>query len=94
MDAVGVNPVDLSAIDDFALYPNPTDKELKIAAKNLPYGSTLHIMNYAGILIHSIELKENSIQTIDVSSFNNGLYLYNVYSNGKIIAKGKFNIVH
>ena len=54
LDAVGVNPVDLSAIDDFALYPNPTDKELKIAAKNLPNGSTLQIMNYAGILIHSI----------------------------------------
>lgn len=66
------------------LYPNPSNKELNIRWKNIKEGN-IQIYSIEGKLIKEIESTNDSNQiSIDVSEFNNGIYLI---KKGKVTRK-------
>ncbi|MFB6342664.1 choice-of-anchor J domain-containing protein [Saccharicrinis sp. FJH62] len=80
------NTMTYSADNDVKIYPNPVAHELKIKLQN-NYG-VIKIYNVPGknILLQSITNSEN---TIDVSTFEDGIYIIEVIQNNKVL-RSKF----
>ncbi len=65
--------------DQISMYPNPATSVVNM---KLPEGAEMHIFNMLG---NVIEVRKNmrSIETIDVSSLQNGIYFVRVVHNGE-----------
>ncbi|MEM5564426.1 T9SS type A sorting domain-containing protein [Psychroserpens sp. AS72] len=72
---------DFDAISSFSLYPNPTNSILHIELNNNQVDVTYDIYDVLGKLITSEILEPGNSSKIDVSNWNNGLYLIKI-SNG------------
>ncbi len=72
----------------YDIYPNPTKNEITIDLKNMAENSLclIQIYNSNGIQVYE-QSANNSIITIDVSTFPIGQYIINVKSNSKIYCK-------
>lgn len=72
----------------FDIYPNPTKNEITIDLKSMAENSLclIQIYNSNGIQVYE-QSANNSIITIDVSTFPIGQYIINVKSNSKIYCK-------
>ncbi|WP_166921324.1 M4 family metallopeptidase [Flavobacterium poyangense] len=68
---------------EFALYPNPADKELNISSLGKS-GSTFKIINSLGQQVGSGQLSDNPI---DVSKLNAGIYVIELNSGQKRVTK-------
>ena len=70
-----------------SLYPNPTNKDLKITWNNIT-PTTLHIINLQGMIIyeHLINTGVNSID-INLSSLAKGIYFVNIRTKEDVITK-------
>ncbi|MFM2226596.1 MAG: hypothetical protein RJA07_2798 [Bacteroidota bacterium] len=90
---LGIDEVGISKIE---VYPNPTDKEINVEYKDIEANSKFIIYNYLGKeIITKLIINKYGILNIDANQFANGLYLYQIVSEGgNIISKGKFNIIH
>ena len=73
-----VNGVD-SFLSDIKIYPNPARDFFQITNFSKLNNPSIKIYNLVGKELYSIS---NSISTIDVSNFTNGVYLLNINSDG------------
>jgi OOP family OmpA-OmpF porin len=74
----------------FNFYPNPA-KEMAYLSYTIKSNSILTIYNTLGqILEQKPLLKENSKIELPLDNYNNGLYLYNVFADGKPLYNGRF----
>jgi hypothetical protein len=80
------NPVSAKPIN---LYPNPSNGKLMV--ENSPENSTFELYDIVGRKVYTNTL--NGIVTqLDLSSFNNGTYLYKITQNGKPVKEDKLII--
>jgi len=75
------------------LYPNPAVTFIKFEAqKNIDKGYTLQIINFIGKQVYEAK-NINSTTTLDLSSFNRGVYIYQLKDQfGKVAESGKFQV--
>ena len=91
------NSSSLSAIENAAealqirVYPNPVSDLIHVTVTDKVIGSTVKIHSLLGTEVISKNVTEGQ-EAIDVSSLQQGLYLYNILDkNNKVILSGKFN---
>ncbi len=86
---IGIKPVAEKNVK-LKIFPNPASNSITVALEdyNLNGKEILEIRNIEGKIIHSQNIKTNSI-TIDCSHFAKGTYFASLFSGGKIISKEK-----
>lgn len=72
------------------VYPNPSSGELNIMLQNINQEAVLHLIDAMGKTISTQNIHSNEINRLDFSSLQNGIYNYQVISNDKNIASGKW----
>ncbi len=77
------NPVSAKPIN---LYPNPSNG--KLIVENSPENSIFELYDIVGRKVYSNTLNGNATQ-LDISSFNNGTYIYRITQNGKAVKEDK-----
>ena len=83
------------AISNFNVYPNPAANEIHFAYQLLQANTqaTLKVYSMTGALMHAETLNSSETNyTLDTHEFKNGLYLYEVLSEGRVLMTGKFDI--
>jgi hypothetical protein len=83
------------AISNFNVYPNPAANEIHFAYQLLQANTqaTLKVYSMTGALMHAETLNATETNyTLDTHEFKNGLYLYEVLSEGRVLMTGKFDI--
>lgn len=75
------------------VYPNPATTFTKFEfQKNFDKGYTLHVINFIGKQVYE-EKNISSTTTLDLSSYNRGVYIYQLKNqSGKVIESGKFQV--
>ena len=77
---------------DIYIYPNPANEFLNIHANGNDILEQIDIFNTAGQLVSSVKVENSNHKEIDLTHFQNGLYLARVVSyNG--ISTSKFKVV-
>jgi hypothetical protein len=69
------------------LYPNPTNSILNIEIKNELSNGTVEVYDMLGKQIFKLTITSNNVSKIDVSNWNNGLYLVKISSDESIETK-------
>ena len=86
--APNCNNINISSLkgtkDNIWIYPNITKGIIYINFVNNNKNTTINIMNINGKLITS-KLLEDKFNTIDITSYNNGIYFISIITNNKII---------
>lgn len=80
--------VEENEISEISAYPNPTVSTLNIDLGNNKT-EVINIIDMTGRIVNTINVS-NNIETIDVSSFENGIYFYQLVTNGIAIKTEKF----
>ena len=75
------------------VYPNPGVTVTKFEfQKSFEKGYTLQIINFIGRQVHETK-NINSSTTLDLTSFNRGVYIYQLIDqSGKVVESGKFQV--
>ena len=75
------------------LYPNPAISFIKFDfQKNYERGYTLQVINFIGRQVFEVK-NINASTTLDLSSYNRGVYIYQLKDqSGKIVESGKFQV--
>lgn len=74
-------------INNFSMSPNPTSSMLSLKFPQIIDNGTLHIYNALGETIFNKTLSFNNFLEIDVSNFNQGLYLVKINNQTKRFVK-------
>jgi hypothetical protein len=82
---LGVN--DFEEFSNLNLYPNPTNSILNIEIKNELSNGTVEVYDMLGKQIFKLTITSNNVSKIDVSNWNNGLYLVKISSDESIETK-------
>lgn len=70
------------------IYPNPTSDKITINSKLLSTPCTFELMDLHGVVVLRSNMDATN-NTVEIKSYNEGMYLYRLLSNGKIITTGK-----
>lgn len=75
------------------VYPNPASTFTKFEfQKGFDKGYTLQVINFIGKQVYEAK-NISSTTTLDLSSYNRGVYIYQVKDqSGKVIESGKFQV--
>lgn len=75
------------------LYPNPATSFIKFEfQKSFDKGYSLQVINFIGKQVYEAK-NINSTTTLDLSSYNRGMYIYQLKDlTGKIVESGKFQV--
>ncbi|OEK08002.1 hypothetical protein A8C32_16215 [Flavivirga aquatica] len=84
---LGINDIDNNLSKSIKLYPNPARNVINLSAKNNLNLTKLEIVDIHGRLIKSIPIKNISEKEINISEFNKGIYLMNIYSKNGMTSK-------
>jgi hypothetical protein len=79
------NISDIKNVGDIVFYPNPC-KNYFIISSNYISDKVVQIMSISGAMVLSVRLKEN-IKEINMSSFQNGIYIVKIYDDQKLIVR-------
>jgi hypothetical protein len=74
-------------------YPNPAETEITLAFQNTEHHNNmlLECYNIYGQKVHSEKIYKGQQQTkLNMNSWNNGLYIAVIKSNGKVAGKSRF----
>lgn len=83
----GVNDLKVN-LDDLKLYPNPTAQYFRLENNTAYQLKQLSIINVLGQTIRTIPVKNNSVQTVDVSNMASGVYNIRIeFEEGSVIRK-------
>jgi Arylsulfotransferase (ASST)/Secretion system C-terminal sorting domain len=83
---------DVSGIVDagtFQVYPNPTTGILHIEGNASSHSHTVRVTDISG----KIMLKETGVETLDLSTLNNGLYFVEIVSESGLSSVHKINLI-
>ena len=85
---------DLGVEDDYQvefahLYPNPTTGATTLILKASIANGHIAIINHLGQLIDRIELTDQNRLEIDLTEYDKGLYILQIYSNNQLISNQK-----
>lgn len=85
-----LGPQNLVAPPIVNLHPNPADDQVTITCTDSKLAGQARFMVYdlTGRLVANVQLKDNF--TLDVSSWNSGMYFYNVVLDNSSVSTGKF----
>ncbi|UII22804.1 T9SS type A sorting domain-containing protein [Fulvivirga ligni] len=87
-----ITAIDQLAFEEISLYPNPTSGTLNISVKNNAAigNAEMQIFNYKGQSIYSVSergIENTYFNSIDVSKFPKGIYLFKLSNNSGSITK-------
>ncbi|MEX1192170.1 MAG: DNRLRE domain-containing protein [Brumimicrobium sp.] len=87
-DCVTINDVSISENDknNFTVYPNPTSDNIYIESNENALSTNVSILDSKGAVIKTTQLK-STITSIDLSDFENGIYLVQIISNENTLIK-------
>ena len=86
----GLNDV-TSAAQSLKVYPNPAKDVINFSIEG-NVAKTISIMDITGRNIEVVNMTSNDTQ-ININNYNNGIYLYQIKSEGgQVIKSGKFNV--
>lgn len=68
--------------NSFAMYPNPANEQITLMG--IPTGSTLRLMDVSGKTMQTKFISQ-SIEKLDLSSYNKGIYILRIEHNGEIV---------
>jgi len=93
--STGVKNVLVNENDDLILFPSPANDILKLKSSSLNGAYKLVITDILGRVVRTkeVEMIENSVVEIVVSDLKSGIYIVNVYNQGKS-TKAKFIVSH
>jgi Secretion system C-terminal sorting domain len=74
--------VELSAEQAIDVFPNPTQNQITISANSLPIES-VRVLNIAGQEIERINAQGQNRQTIDLSSYDSGIYFIEIITSDR-----------
>lgn len=81
--------------DDFVVFPNPARNQLNLTMSNLEEPVQMKIYNAFGHLVKTIPQQIlNGHTSIDLTDFENGLYLLSVFKNGSKVHTKRFLVEH
>ncbi len=84
---------DLSLNTTVSLYPVPASATLNISVKENMIGQRYEIANLNGQVVATGVINSN-INTVDVSEFATGTYLFKAIANNGKVSTGRFNVAH
>jgi len=73
---------------EVAVYPNPAQDKISVSAVSLSEPCTFELMDVSGNLLIRRELSTTS-NSVSLSGYTGGLYLYRLLNKGKMIKAGK-----
>lgn len=83
-----VQSVTESMLDRFSIYPNPSSNDVMIQFANADHSRTISVLDASGREVRKYSGIENSV-LVEKANLENGLYIINVISEGRITASGK-----
>ena len=81
--------VDETETSNIIVYPNPANSKIFVEGENI---GTVEVYNSLGQKVATVDGSENT--TVDVASFENGIYLVRVITGDDIITTKKITIIH
>ncbi len=78
---------DFDAVNTITLYPNPTNSVLNIQIQNVVSNGAIEIYDMLGKQIFNQTITSNNVSQIDVTNWNNGLYLIKISSEDSVETK-------
>jgi hypothetical protein len=84
----GIDPIDNN--EKIIVYPNPSNGTVSLNFFNKSENASIELINELGQVVHAEKLSNCSngcIQTIDISSCENGVYFLKIYNNNNIQIK-------
>ena len=85
----------LSNQDNLVVFPNPARDQLNLTMSNLEEPVQLKVYNALGHLVKTIPKQAISNHTaIDLTGFENGLYLISVFKNQSRVSTKRFLVEH
>ncbi len=80
---------DLPAVRDLKSYPNPAENSTVIELENMENEGSVVLYNLSGQLVKEIPIEGAERIEVNRNELPDGLYIYNVVSNGQRIGQGK-----
>ena len=81
--------IDETADNGFKIYPNPANSKIYVEGENI---GVVEVYNSLGQKVNTIEGSENT--SVDVASYENGVYLVRVITNAGYVSTKKVTIAH
>jgi hypothetical protein len=82
-------PGNLQIIDKALIYPNPGQNELNITLPENYTETVFELYNATGVLCRQTKFNTEN-QNINTTALSQGIYLYRILQNGKVISSGKW----
>ncbi len=76
--------VDAEAQDDILIFPTPTTNDINITFNEEVNSASIEIQNIVGKTILKTSVQNKKLQNIDISNFENGIYIINVKTNNSV----------
>ena len=81
--------------EDLVVYPNPAKDQLTLTMNNLDESTQIRIYNTLGHLVKTVPKQSIGNNTnIDLTGFENGLYLLSIFQNGSKVITRRFLVEH
>lgn len=81
-------------LQDMMLFPNPANDYLYLTNLKQKNRVEFEVFDYSGRFIFRNSFSTIDNEKISIPFLQNGIYIYSVYSDGKYVSSGKFNIIH
>ncbi len=87
-DGVSVN--ETPATETYNIFPNPVKDVLTVKGENM---KQVVIYNSVGQMVETFNAESDEVR-VDVSAYNNGMYLINVIDNNGVMTTSKVSVLH
>ncbi len=75
-----------------SVYPNPANESGNVSIENAQGNVDFMVYNSAGMLVQKVENITNGTQQFETENLANGIYLYTISKDGKVLKKDKFAV--
>jgi hypothetical protein len=82
----GIHQPEMSS--GISIYPNPTKDNISISTETQTFPCTFELFDISGSLLLRTEMNANQA-SVGLSRFSNGLYMYRLTNNGRLLKTGK-----
>ena len=75
------------------VFPQPSGDQINFAFEKEIANGDLYLSDMSGRILQQISLKGATQTSADVSSLNDGIYFYHLYSNNQLVKTGKLDVI-